>query len=152
MDLAEKQRKIAEINRKISNYKKLKVQAEEKIDDLNKKIKELNSTLDKFNNVKTSINVAHDDGMNILKGLKSSVSRPSAVLKDTFFSTYRDAIDGTKYKNALNGVLSSIRKTSKKIDDFNEAINNQNKKIDNYNYQIKILINQKRTIESMTTV
>lgn len=149
MDLAEKQRKIAEINRKISNYKKLIVQAEENIDDLNKKLNEVSELRNKLVKLKKYIEAACDDSSIVLNGLKSMVLKTQAVIKDVFFAPFVDTITGNKFANAIIGVNSSINKTTRQINNLNDEIHTEKSNIEKYNHKIKALIKQKSNIESI---
>ncbi len=149
MDLAEKQRKIAEINRKISNYKKLKVQAEENIDDLNKKLNEVSELRNELIKLKKYIEAACNDSSTVLNGLKSMALKTHAVLKGTFFAPFVDTITGNKFANAITGVNSSINKTTSQINKLNDEIHIEKSNIENYNYKIRSLTKQKNSIENI---
>lgn len=149
MDLAEKQRKIAEINRKIFNYKKLIVQAEENIDDLNKKLNEVSELRNKLVKLKKCIEAAYDDSSTVLNGLKSMVLKTHAVIKGAFFAPFVDTIAGNKFANAIIGVNSSINKTTRQINNLNDEIYTEKSNVEKYNHKIKALIKQKNSIESI---
>ena len=114
------------------------------IRDLEEKIEKLNKVKTSLGNVSASLSDTASRAWNRVNGMTTLSGKVTSFLNISFFSDILNAIKGTEYAQAEEGVNTSAQIVADRIGEFQEEINRLNGQIRSCNSAISGLENEKK--------